>query len=82
MFQLKIDKELIEKCIEGISINEGDRLAVQYLNADGRTVEKEKMLTIKSIEHYNADLFTLTFEEQMGEYVYSLNQLIRFKAAS
>ncbi|HCL4480368.1 TPA: hypothetical protein N2D99_002456 [Clostridium botulinum] len=79
MFELKIDKELIEKCIDGISINEGDKLKIQCLNSSERTVEKEEVLTIKSIEHYNADLFILTFEENMGNYTFSLNQLIRCK---
>lgn len=80
MFSLKINKEVIEKYIEGISIDEGDQLKIKSVGLDGVTVEKEEVVTIKSIEHYNADLFILTFKEQIGRYAFSLNQILCFKS--
>ncbi|QUH22207.1 hypothetical protein [Alkaliphilus sp. B6464] len=82
MFSLKINKDLVEKCIEGITIEEGDVLILEYVGWDGRTVVEKEKLTIKSIEHYNADLFIVTFVEANGDYALSLNQLIRFKINS
>lgn len=79
MFSLKVDKDLIERCVEGITLDTGDKLTIKYLGLDGRTIEKEDVRTIKTIIHYNGPLFSVTFEEEIGEFVYSLNQLIHFK---
>lgn len=79
MFSLKISEDVIPKCIEGLILDAGDRLKVQYMTADGRSIEKEEILTIETIKHYNGDLFLLTFKEQKGSYSFNLNQLIHFK---
>lgn len=79
MFKLKIDKDLIYKCIDGITFDKGDKLRLVYYGVDGRTVEKVEVVTIKSIEHYSGERFSLTFDEQDGRFSLTLNQLIYSK---
>ncbi|MGU8835424.1 hypothetical protein ACSW8S_15315 (plasmid) [Clostridium perfringens] len=82
MFKLKIPKDLVDVYYDGISLDVGNKLMIKYTSGDGKTIESEDILTLKTITHYNEDLFCVTFNEISGSFVYSINQLVRFKISN
>jgi hypothetical protein len=74
-----MNMDLVNLYAEGIKIDSGDTLKIEYMSADGKSIEKEELAIIETIEHYNGDLFLLTFKDKQGSFSFSLNQLVHFK---
>ncbi len=63
------------------TITDGTKILLRYLN--GSIAVKEEVATITSIQHYNKDLYSVTFKEThlKGTYCFSMEQLIQMKMA-
>ena len=64
------------------TITVGTKILMKFMENDN-TVEKEEVVTIASIKHYNKNLYDVTFKEphMKGCYSFSIKQLIEMKKA-
>lgn len=55
-----------------------DKILITYLN-NFNDVDHKEIKTIKTLEHYNKNMYLVTFEEHNGSYAFSLDSLQRMR---
>lgn len=53
----------------------GDKVKIDYLESDGKTIHHSEIKTIKTLEHYNKDSYFVSFKETQGNYIFTKNAL-------